>query len=196
MADFLFEVLQEQFALTIEDYAPLKQITREKHYKKGEFILKEGEVEIYIHFLKKGIVHQYVTMNDKIHTVDIKLPNMSFNSLKSYVEQSPSIENQEAITDVTLISIKKTDFEILMKQYLFCFIYMKSIEQIFLRRENRTLFLQHNSAQSKFKFFMETDPNANRLLLLSPQKLLANYLAMTPETFSKVKKEYFLHIKE
>jgi len=194
MSDFLFEILHHQFGLTRQQYEPLGKITKEKYFKKGEFILKEGQVDRYVHFLKEGIVHQYVWMKEKVHTVDIKLSGMSFNGLKSYVEESPSLEIQEAITDVVLVSFAKKDFEELMKQHLFCFMYMKSIEQIFVIRENRTILLQHNSASERFRIFMDTDLNANRLLLEAPQKLLANYLTMAPETFSKVKKEYFLNL--
>ncbi|MGY5352496.1 Crp/Fnr family transcriptional regulator [Wenyingzhuangia sp. IMCC45533] len=191
MNTFLYEILQKQFGITKDQFQPLDNILHEKKYKKGELILKETNVEANINFVKKGIVHQYVIMNEGVHTVDVKLQGMAFNSLKSYANESPSDEIQEAITDVILVYFKKIDFEKLMKEYLWCFVYMKSIEQIFVNRENRTLLLQHKNAADRFRIFMDTDPNSNRLLLEVPQKLLANYLAMAPETFSKVKKQYF-----
>jgi DNA-directed RNA polymerase specialized sigma subunit len=39
---------------------------------------------------------------------------------------------------------------------------------------------------------MQTNQNANRYLQEAPQKLVANYLNLTQETFSRIKKEYFL----
>ena len=84
---------------------------------------------------------------------------------------------------------KKADFEKLLEtEHWLCFIYMKILENILLERENRSFLLQHSSASDRFKLFMETDYCAQRYLQEVPQKIVAQYLSMAPETYSKVKK--------
>lgn len=61
-----------------------------------------------------------------------------FNSLKSYIEEEPSLEIQEAITDVEFLCIEKQDMERLAKESRQFFLY--KIHEIIQRdRENRML---------------------------------------------------------
>jgi hypothetical protein len=39
-----------------------------------------------------GIVHQEIMIEDEIFTTDISLSEMYFNNLKSYLEETPSVE--------------------------------------------------------------------------------------------------------
>lgn len=191
MKEKIYNVLHELFSISKEDFEPLQKILKTKRYKKGDLILKKGEIDLKHSFVVSGIIHQYVMIKDSMYTIDIKVSGMFFNSLKSYLEESPSLEIHEAITDVELVVFKKDDFEKLFNEHTFCYIYMRSIESKFLERENRAFILQHLSAFERFKLFVELNPNAQRFLLEVPQKLLATYLAMTPQTYSKVKKKYF-----
>lgn len=187
-----YENINKQFPISFEKFEPFKKILKVKSYKKGEEILAIGEIETNHHALISGMVHQYVFLGGKPVTIDITLSDMYFNSLKSYMEDSPSTEVQKAITDVELVYFEKDDFEKLLEtEHWLCFIYMKILENILLERENRSFLLQHSSASDRFKLFMETDYCAQRYLQEVPQKIVAQYLSMAPETYSKVKKEYF-----
>lgn len=191
MKQTVYNVLHELFSISEKEFEPLKKILKTKVYKKGDLILKRGEIDNKNSFVVSGIVHQYVMIKDNMYTIDIKLSGMFFNSLKSYLEGSKSLEIHEAITDVEIVTFEKHSFEKLFNEHKFCFIYMKSIESKFLERENRAFILQHLSAFERFRLFVELNSNAQRFLLEVPQKILATYLAMTPQTYSKVKKRYF-----
>ncbi len=188
----IYNGLKENFSIQLEEFEPFREILKEKTFKKGEIILGLGDIDDKLTYTASGVVHQYVMIEEQSYTIDIKISGMYFNALKSYMEESPSMEIHEAVTDVELVYFYKSDFEKLIKNnHTFCFIYLKSLEYKFLERENRSFMLQHSSAAQRFKLFMEINQNANQFILEVPQKLLATYLAMTPETFSKVKKEYF-----
>ncbi|WP_075342485.1 Crp/Fnr family transcriptional regulator [Tenacibaculum agarivorans] len=191
MKQNIYDVLHRLFLISPQQFEPLKNILKTKKYSKGDIILNQGEIDRQYSFVASGIVHQYIMVDDYVYTIDIKISGMFFNALKSYLEEIPSNEVQEAVTDVELIYFYKEDFEKLFTLPIFSLIYIRSIETSFLRRENRSFILQHLSASDRFKLFMEMDINAQRFLLEIPQKLLASYLAMTPPTFSKIKKEYF-----
>lgn len=139
------------------------------------------------------MVHQSIVLEDEVFTVDISLSGMYFNNLKSYMEESPSLEAQTALTDVELLYLEKNQAEKLrLESHAFCYIYSKSWENVHLEREKRSYMLQTKNAYKRFEIFMNTNPNARRYLEEVPQKLIAEYINLTPETFSRVKKDFFL----
>jgi hypothetical protein len=59
-----------------------------------------------------------------------------------------------------------------------------------LEREKRSLVLQYKNAYKKFELFLLSIAKSEDFLKEVPQKLIANYLSLTPETYSRVKKKY------
>jgi CRP-like cAMP-binding protein len=95
------------------------------------------------------------------------------------------------MTDVEVLYFKKQDIEkLLLKSQPFCYIYTKLFEQVHLEREKRSLLLQHKDVFKKYELFLKTIEKSKVFIEEIPQKLIANYLSMTPESYSRVKKEY------
>lgn len=160
-------------------------------YHKGEKILDIGQIETRINFVIKGIVHMYTFLDGEAFTINISLPGMLFNSLDSYIYSQPTNDIQEAVTDVEIIYLEKKNVEILLKQNnSFCYIYAKLYEQVLNTREQRTLLLQYKSAHKRYNHFIHNIANAERYLLEVPQKLVAHYLGLAPETYCRIKKQF------
>ena len=193
MSELLYNSLREIYPLSAKDFEEITKIMHHKKYKKNERILDFGKIEKKTNLVLNGIVHQEIMIEDEIFTTDISLSEMYFNNLKSYLEETPSVEIQTAITDVEVLYLTKEQAENLRyDNHAFCYIYSKSWEKTHLEREKRSYLLQKKNAFKRFELFMQTNQNANRYLQEVPQKLVANYLNLTPETFSRIKKEYFL----
>lgn len=164
---------------------------KKKSYKKDEPILRAGEIETRSNIVVKGVVHQYVYDEDTPVTINITPKGLSFNSLKSYIEGSPSIEIHEAITDVELIYFEKEDLELLAKKsHEFSLLLFKIYEQILVDRENRMFLLQHKSPEKRFNLFREIVERSNWILKGTPDKYIASYLNMTPQQYSKEKRKF------
>lgn len=165
----------------------LKKVKYSKDYK----ILNIGQTETCINFLIKGIVHMYTFVDGEKFTINISLPGMLFNSLDSYINNRPTSEIQEVIADVEILCLEKKDVETLMQQNkTFCYIYAKLFENVLNMREQRTLLLQYKSALKRFEHFIHNIANAERYMQEVPQKLVAQYLGLAPETYCRVKKQY------
>jgi hypothetical protein len=66
-------------------------------------------------------------IEDEIFTTNISLSEMYFNNLKSYLEETPSVEIQTAMTDVEVLYLTKEQAEKLRyENHAFCYIYAKS----------------------------------------------------------------------
>lgn len=186
----LFNFFNSAAPLTNEMYAEILKHVQKKSYQKGDYILKEGEVEIKANIVVKGVVHQYIYDEGDPKTINLTPKGLSFNSLKSYIEEQPSFEIQEAITDVELIYITKNDIDMLAQMNgQFSYLMFKVFERILLDRENRMLLLQYKNPTKRFRLFHEIVERANFILIDTPDKYIASYLNMTPQQYSNEKKK-------
>ena len=178
--------------VSIGDIEAIGTYLKKASYKKDEIIIDSGQIDTRVCLVTKGIVHLYTFIDGDIFTINISLPGMLFNSLDSYIFNRPTAEIQKAITDVETIYLEKTDVEILMQNNnTFCYIYAKLFEFQLSEREHRTLLLQYKSALKRFELFINTITNSHRYLQEVPQKLLAQYLGLTPESFCRAKANYY-----
>jgi hypothetical protein len=51
--------------------------------------------------------------------------------------------------------------------------------------------LQNKNAFKRFELFINTNENTKKYLEEAPQRIIAEYLNLTPEIFSRVKKDFF-----
>jgi CRP/FNR family transcriptional regulator, anaerobic regulatory protein len=190
--EMLFSFFEQVYPLTKDDFNNIVQYIKKRAFKKGDLILKTGQIENKTCFILKGVIHQYVIIDDETFTIDISLPGMSFNNFTSFVDETTSNQIQEAIADGEIVYLEKKDSErLLLENPAFCYIYAKLYEQVHLEREKRSLLLQHKNAEKRFELFLDTIQKSNRFLAEVSQKLIASYLNLTPETYSRVKKSYY-----
>ncbi len=186
---FLFEFFNQLSPVSEVLFEKIKSFTQKKVFKKGDSILKAGEIECGSNLVLKGVVHQFVFDEDSIITNNITPAGLPFNSLKSYIEGSPSSEIHEAITDVELLYFAKEDIEQLAKaDHEFSYLMYKIHEMILLDRENRMYLLQYRNPSKRYRLFYETIERSNWMLEDTPDKYIASYLNMTPQQFSKEKR--------
>ncbi|MEH0153250.1 cyclic nucleotide-binding domain-containing protein, partial [Limibacter armeniacum] len=127
----LHQFLESAEPLSEDLFEEIRDYISKKTYKKGEAILRAGDIEVNSNIVVKGVVLQYVFDEDIPITINITPKGLSFNSLKSYIDGSPSVEIHEAITDVEILTIKKNDLEMLAKKYHeFSYIMYKVYEKI------------------------------------------------------------------
>ncbi|UOB16098.1 Crp/Fnr family transcriptional regulator [Abyssalbus ytuae] len=187
-AKLLYDFFQLAAPVSTQLFAEISVRFKKRTFQKGASILKAGEVETKSNIVVKGVVHQFIFDEDVPVTTNITPKGLAFNSLKSYIDSSPSLEIQEAITDVELLSIDKKDLEELVKKNTeVCYLLYKIHEYILLDRENRTLLLQYRSPSKRFKLFHEIVERSNRILEGTPDKYIASYLNMTPQQYSREK---------
>ncbi len=186
----IFDFFNAVSPISDELFNELKQCFSKKIFAKGEPILKAGEIETKASLVVKGVVHQYIYDDDMPITINITPAGLSFNSLKSYLEGAPSLEIQEAISDVELLYIEKYDMESLAKiNHEFSYLLYKIYEYILLDRENRTFLLQYRNPAKRFKLFHDIVKRSNWILEGTPDKYIASYLNMTPQQYSKEKRK-------
>ena len=158
------------------------------HLKKNEYFLKEGQVCKKIGFLNMGLIrHYYVTSHSEV-TRWMSLPNDFSTSLRSFILQTPSIENLQAVTDCELIVFDRQAFDYLIeKNEAFKTFYIKALEYNYITVEDRVFSLIEKSAEERFEWMAKTQI---RFIQQVPVMYTASMLGITPRHLSRLRKKH------
>lgn len=171
--------------LSRESVHALAEIVVCKKYRKGEIVLKAGEVCKAMLFIEKGLLRQFYYKYDKDLTEHIGYENGMIICIESYFKQEPTRLMVETLEPSVVWELPKAQIEELASKY-------DDIEQLYRK------FIEHSLIESQIKVdalrFEPAHERYNKLLRLHPEILkraplvyIASLLQMTPETLSRVR---------
>ena len=179
------KIAEVNYPLSRESVHALAEIVVCKKYRKGEIVLKEGEVCKAMLFIEKGLLRQFYYKYDKDLTEHIGYENGMIICIESYFKQEPTRLMVETLESSVVWEIPKNQVEELASKY-------NDIEQLYRK------FIEHSLIESQVKAdtlrFEPAHERYNKLLRLHPEILkraplvyIASLLQMTPETLSRVR---------
>jgi CRP-like cAMP-binding protein len=191
MTPFLLHAALKNFVdFSNEEITILQKAVQIRQCKKKEVILNFGEKEKYVSCVAKGLVRKHIMCGVSSISTEFAAEGGVICSNSSIGSQVPSEYCIEAIEPTTLISITLDSINWLYTQSPVFFEFSKAlISQSLLKCEEREIMLMKYDATGRFKHFMETKAN---LFLRLPQTMIASYLNIQPETFSKLKRQLSL----
>lgn len=158
----------------------------EKEYKRGELISESGKVERYFYYVLEGVQVGYI-INTKGEKVVLAFSyNGNFSGIyDSFLRSEPSLYFLEALTDSKMLALPLSAYQFLFEHYPDFYRWGKNfIDSMLIGRGKREIELLTLSAEERYINFMRRCP---KVLLQIPQKYLASYLNMKPETFSRLR---------
>jgi CRP-like cAMP-binding protein len=158
----------------------------EKRFDKRDFILQAGETERFFYVVAEGVQSIYVLNHqaDKV-VLGFSYPGDPSGGYESFLYQRPSEYFLEALTPSRLYGITLPQYEALFDWSPAFERWARLFHQeVLVGRISREVELLTRSAEDRYVAFMRRCPEE---LLQIPQKYLASYLNMTPETFSRLR---------
>jgi len=158
-----------------------------KVFAKNELLLRAGEVENFMYFLVDGVTRIFQYKNDIEYTLRFNFPITPFNSYASFITQTPSLINVEALTDIKVFRMSYNDMQNLYSESNMAErLGRRLIELLYVQREIKELQMHSKTAEDYY--FELVDAN-DSLVQHIPQKYLASYLGITPESLSRIRKK-------
>lgn len=154
--------------------------------KRGDLLLREGEVCQAVYFILKGSLQVFV-LDDKgaEWTRDFYFENQWVTNIFSIQNRTESKEAIRCLEPCDLMMIKAEDFGFLMESIpQFKDVYQKILELSYNSTVYKVNTLTSLSAADKLKWLLENQP---KILSRISSKLVASYLGMTPETLTRLK---------
>ena len=184
-SEFIFQFVQKFGKLTRADFDQLIPYFKMRYFEKKTIILQKGDVENYLNVVVKGLVRKFIKVRGNEITLQLATEGHMIQSEVSFHMRTPS--------DVTLETLEPTA--------LFCMDYdgvqdalqkipnaeqlgRLIIEYMFIKKDHRYYSQLKNTTRERFLEYMNQHPH---MLQRVPQKILASYLNIKPETFSRLK---------
>ena len=183
--DDLYQYLSGFVPLTKAEFSALLPYIEIREFEKKVKITLEGEVERYLNIVARGLVRKYLPIKDKEVIIQLATEGHIVHSEISFYSRLPSGSVVETIEPTVLLSISYESLEQLYQQFpkverLGRLI----ISDLFIKKDFRYFDQLRKSTRERFLDYIRNHP---QMLQRVPQKYIASFLNIKPETFSRLK---------
>jgi CRP-like cAMP-binding protein len=173
------EVSEDEFNQYIYPFITVRK------YSKKQIITEQGQVENYFNFIVKGLARKYYKKAKEEINTQISYEGHILHSQESFHSRTPSEYIVESIEPTTLVSITYDDLErIYARSGKMEHLGRLIITYTMVLKDRWQMQLVMHTPRERFIRFVNHNPE---LLQRVPQKFLASYLNIKPETFSRFK---------
>ena len=159
-----------------------------KHFRKGEYLVKAGQVENHIYFLNKGATRNYFLKDGKDFTVDFHFEGSFVTAYYSFITREPSSVYIELLEDAETVVIAHDVLHRFYKKYHHGEKIGRLIaESQYVKRLRREMELLSLTAEERYASLMKKNP---ALVGNISVKHLSSYLGVQPESLSRIRKQF------
>ena len=172
--------------LSENEISSLNTLFEQKTFLKGEIILQKGEICNQIYYIEKGILKTYFINNEDKEAINgIAIENNFCTSISSFIHQKPSHETIMALQTSLVYSINYSNFKLLIEKFpVYKELYISILEDYLHFMTWRLESVMVLDAKQRYHTFMKMYP---KLFHKISNKELAEYIAISPETLSRIK---------
>ncbi len=173
--------------LTDEEWQVLEDCLEIKYFKKGDHIIREGEVCNHVYFINKGFTRFYVNVDGKEIAVGFIGANEYIAAYESFLTRQPAMESIDVLEDAELLSLNYEQMMMLYKNYpVFETFGRKIAEQLYVWISQRCTALLLLTPEQRYLRMIENNSSLPQQI---PQYMLATYIGVTPEHLSRLRKK-------
>lgn len=149
----------ETFGFTEREFQEIKDFFQLKKIKKGDYFLKEGQYVKQMGFVEKGVLREFLYVNEKEITKWFSSTGYFAVDLSAFLFDQKSKVNYQAITDVEFLAISKEDYNKISTKIHRWY----ELEKLFLIKcfsvlQNRVISHLALSAEKRYNQFFNLNP--------------------------------------
>jgi len=161
----------------------------EKTLKKKAFLLQDDKVCDFIAFISEGSIRHFHIKDGAEKTCDISFDNSWVTDFQSFTYDTVAKMNLQAMEVTKVFVIKKQNLYNLYKE---CSKYETfgrlMAEQVAMRATEIAMSLSSDKPEERFQNLIKKQPD---LFQRVPQKYIANFLGVSPESLSRIRNRIF-----
>ncbi len=194
MKNEFVEFVLTQNELTPEEIGFLQEHMPTRYYKKGDVILREGEVATESFYCLWGCARQYYLVDGEDKTTAFYTDHSCFSSHLSYINKVPSAHYLGCLEDSCVAVITWDSEQLLYKRFPhFEKLAREETERNFGEEQARMATYLTLSPEERYLELQKTRPD---LLNRVPQYHLASYLGVKPESLSRIRKRLAVKVQK
>ena len=178
--------LSEFIDFTESEWLLFSESLIKKHYKKGEYFLKEGDLCNYVGFIDKGLFSFFYLIDGGQHIRGFFFFNDFISNYQCFLLNNKSKAYIQALEDCSVTMIHKDEINMLYEKLTKLHKLSKIIvENLYLdvSEKYESFFLK--TAEERYLELIINRPKVTQGI---PQYMLASYIGVTPEGLSRIKK--------
>ncbi|MCH2230025.1 MAG: Crp/Fnr family transcriptional regulator [Crocinitomicaceae bacterium] len=177
----------QTFGFTESEFQEIKDFFKSKVISEEDYFLKEGQYVKQMGFVEKGILREFLYVNDKEITKWFSTSGYFAVDLSGFLFDQKSKVSYQAMTDVELLAISKEDYNKISTRVP----RWDKLEKMFLAKcftvlESRVVSHLALNAEERYNQFFAFNPS---LFNEVPLNQIASMLGMTAETLSRIRKK-------
>jgi CRP-like cAMP-binding protein len=171
---------------TEEEWRVHQSMLVRRFIKKGEHILRAGEVCNHVTFLNKGFVRVYNIIHDEELTANFAFDGNYVTDYSSFVTRQPSLDFIVAMEDLEILQLNHADMQAAFEKYPIWQKFGRLIaEFILIHATERSRTFMFLTPEERYLKLMKDRP---KVISNVPLKYIASYLGITPEALSRIRK--------
>ena len=185
LIEYAHRYLQRFMTITIDELKMLLSYCEIRQVEKRTILVKEGEVDNYLNMVVKGLVMKYVRVKKNDMILQLATEGHVIDSEISFLTRTPSLVFVETLEPTIMVSLTYDKMEEALDKFpqgerLGRLI----LTGMYVKKEESRYYRLLKSPRERFLDYLNAHPH---MLQRVPQKYLASYLNIKPETFSRMK---------
>jgi len=182
----MYREKMESFApMSDEEFEQLSEKLREKHFTKGEVLLKEGQVCKEFFFIISGCIRSFSLENGREVNVKFFFETDTACDFASFRSEQPSTYYLIVMENtVAYCGIKSEVVPVFAKEAGLHMVLFRFFQDLYFREEVEANSFKLLSSEERYNFLLEHNP---KYLKRIPLVHLASYLGMSRETLTRIR---------
>jgi CRP-like cAMP-binding protein len=181
----IIEVLQHLQPLSPETVVALQSIIKDKTVKKGDLLVRMGQVPQHFYFICKGLARVYYVRSEQDVTDYFAIDHQFIGALPALFSQQPSHKAIEVLEDSDIEYFSYSEFDKLCERYHDLERAARKMSVFgMLEGQKRIESIRFYSARERYEELERLYPGiTNR----APLKYIASYLGVTQVSISRIR---------